>query len=71
MSLLSRIVILLILAVIMILITIIMGDYGPWYLAWLLGTGFMVLVAAMGGVLYEDQEDEKLQKERSRQATND
>lgn len=56
MSLLLRIIILLVLAVIAILLTVIMGDYGPWYLAWLLGTGFMVLVAAMGGVLYEAQE---------------
>ncbi len=58
-----RILIMLVLAVIAILIAVIMGDYGPWYLSWLLGTGFMVLVAAMGGVLYEDQESELLQKE--------
>jgi len=66
MSLLYRIVILLILAVIMILITVIMGDYGPWYLSWLLGTGFMILVAAMGGVLYEDQEERQLQDQQKR-----
>ncbi|HLS22136.1 MAG TPA: hypothetical protein VK058_05955 [Paenalcaligenes sp.] len=66
MSLLYRIVILLILAVIMILITVIMGDYGPWYLSWLLGTGFMILVAAMGGVLYEDQEERRLQGQQTR-----
>lgn len=66
MSLLYRIVILLILAVIMILITVIMGDYGPWYLSWLLGTGFMILVAAMGGVLYEDQEERRLQDQQTR-----
>lgn len=59
MSLLSRIIILLILAVIAILIAVVMGDYGPWYLSWLLGTGFMILVAAMGGVLYEDQDKEQ------------
>ena len=59
MSLLARIIILLFLAVIAILIVIIMGDYGPWYLSWLLGTGFMILVAAMGGVLYEDQDRER------------
>ena len=33
------------------------GDYGPWYLSWLLGTGFMVLVAVSAGVLFEAQED--------------
>jgi predicted outer membrane lipoprotein len=57
MSVLMRFIVLLILAVIAILLTVILGDYGPWYLSWLLGTGFMVLVAAMGGVLYEEQED--------------
>lgn len=44
-------------AVIAILLGVILGDYGPWYLSWLLGTGFMILVAAMGGVLFEEQED--------------
>lgn len=70
MSLLYRIVILLILAVIMILITVIMGDYGPWYLSWLLGTGFMILVAAMGGVLYEDQEEDRQRKAHEKQAAD-
>ncbi|MFW8566386.1 hypothetical protein [Orrella sp. 11846] len=65
MSLLSRIIVLLILAVIAILLTVIMGDYGPWYLAWLLGTGFMILVAAMGGVLYENQARSEEQKTQS------
>jgi len=71
MSLFSRIVILLILAVITILIAIIMGDYGPWYLSWLLGTGFMVLVAAMGGVLFEDQEQEALRKQQDQAPKTD
>jgi hypothetical protein len=40
-----------------ILFAIILGDYGPWYLSWFLGTGFMVLVAACAGVLFEAQEE--------------
>lgn len=52
-----RFVLAMIIAVIAILIGIILGDYGPWYLSWLLGTGFMILVAALGGVLFEEQED--------------
>lgn len=40
-----------------ILLAIVLGDYGPWYLSWFLGTGFMVLVAACAGVLFEAQED--------------
>ena len=50
-------VIALIVAALAILIAIILGDYGPWYLSWFLGTGFMVLVATAAGVLFEAQED--------------
>jgi hypothetical protein len=45
------------LAALAILFAIILGDYGPWYLSWFLGTGFMVLVAACAGVFFEAQED--------------
>lgn len=45
------------LASLAILFAIILGDYGPWYLSWFLGTGFMVLVAVSAGVLFEAQED--------------
>jgi len=68
MSLTMQIIVLLFLACLSILLVIIMGVYGPWYLAWLLGTGFMVLVAAMGGVLFEDQEEEQRKKARSKQS---
>jgi len=68
MSLTMQIIVLLFLACLSILLVIIMGDYGPWYLAWLLGTGFMILVAAMGGVLFEDQEEEQRKKAQSKQS---
>lgn len=71
MSTFSHVVILFILAVIVILLAVILGDYGPWYLAWLLGTGFMILVAAMGGVLFEDQERELIQRSKSETPTKD
>ena len=45
------------LAALAILFAIILCYYGPWYLSWLLGTGFMVLVAVSAGVLFEAQED--------------
>lgn len=44
-------------AVLAIVLAVILGDYGPWYLSWLLGTGFMILVATSAGVLFEAQED--------------
>ena len=40
-----------------ILIGIVLGDYGSWYLSWFLGTGFMVLVAVSAGVFFEAQEE--------------
>lgn len=44
-------------AVFAVVIGVILGDYGPWYLSWFLGTGFMVLVASAAGVLFETQDD--------------
>jgi len=40
-----------------ILVGIVLGDYGSWYLSWFLGTGFMVLVAVSAGVYFEAQEE--------------
>ncbi|MDQ0503242.1 hypothetical protein [Xanthobacter agilis] len=40
-----------------VLLGIIIGDYGPWYMCWFLGTGFMILVSASAGVLFEAQEE--------------
>lgn len=57
MNILWRFVLAMVVAVIAILIGVILGDYGPWYMSWLLGTGFMILVAALGAVLFEAQED--------------
>ncbi|AZV93218.1 hypothetical protein [Kerstersia gyiorum] len=57
MSVLARFIVAGVLAVIVILLAIVLGDYGPWYFSWLLGTGFMILVAALGGVLFEAQEE--------------
>lgn len=47
-----------------ILFAIILGDYGPWYLSWVLGTGFMILVAASAGVLFEAQDDARKADEK-------
>ncbi|MGQ3676577.1 hypothetical protein ACT6QH_13910 [Xanthobacter sp. TB0139] len=52
-----RYVIAMVITVIAILLAVILGDYGPWYLSWLLGTGFMVLLAVSAGVLFEAQDD--------------
>lgn len=52
-----RYVIAMAIAVLAIVIAVILGEQGPWYLSWFLGTGFMILVAASSGVLFEAQED--------------
>ena len=52
-----RFIIAMAIAVLAVVLAVILGDYGPWYLSWVLGTGFMILVAASAGVLFEAQED--------------
>lgn len=47
-----------VLALLLILLGIILGEAGAWYLAWLLGTGTIVLVAAVGGVLLDAQDEQ-------------
>jgi ABC-type transport system involved in cytochrome c biogenesis permease component len=51
-------------ALVAILLAIILGDYGAWYLAWLLGTGLIVLVSAAGAALLDTQEQDASTGER-------
>ena len=48
---------LLVIAVSVIVLAVMLGDYGPWYFAWLVGTVIMVLVAAAGGALFDVQSE--------------
>jgi hypothetical protein len=45
----------------LIFLGVILGDYGPWYFAWLVGTVMIVLISAAGGALMDTQlgEDQK------------
>jgi flagellar motor component MotA len=52
-------VVFMIIAVVAIVIGVIIGDYGSWYFAWLVGTVMIVLVAAGAGALFDTQEDER------------
>jgi cyd operon protein YbgT len=45
-----------VIAMIILLLCIVLGDYAPWYFAWLLGTVMIILIAVSGAVLYEGQE---------------
>ena len=42
-----------------IILAVILGAYGTWYFAWLIGTVMIVLIAAAGAVLLDTQEDER------------
>lgn len=45
--------VLLLLSVAVIILAVLLGDYGPRYFAWLIGTVMMVLVAAAGSALLD------------------
>ena len=46
-----------VLAVVVIVLAILLGDMGAWYFAWLVGTAMIVLIAAAGGVLLDTQDE--------------
>jgi cyd operon protein YbgT len=48
-----------VIASIILLLCIILGDYAPWYFAWVLGTVMIILIAVSGAVLYEGQAEEQ------------
>jgi cyd operon protein YbgT len=50
-------------ALVILLLCIILGDRAPWYFAWVLGTGMIILIAVSGAVLLEGQEEEQMQRE--------
>ncbi|MFT8417752.1 MAG: hypothetical protein ABF636_02830 [Acetobacter sp.] len=43
--------------VVALLFAVFVGDQGPWYFAWAVGTVMIILVAAAGGVLFDAQTD--------------
>ncbi|MCJ8144348.1 cytochrome bd oxidase small subunit, CydX/CbdX family [Ancylobacter sp. A5.8] len=40
-----------------VVIAVLLGESGPWYFSWVLGTGFMILVSSMGAILLDEQEE--------------
>jgi predicted outer membrane lipoprotein len=56
MSVLVRFVIYMLIGVIVIFLAAILGDNGPWYFAWLVGTVMIVLISVSGAVLLDTQE---------------
>lgn len=57
-----RILVYTLLALLLIFLTIILGEFGPWYFAWIIGTVMLVLISAAGGAMLDTQlEQEKKQ----------
>lgn len=47
------------LAMVLLLLSILLGEQAPWYFAWIVGTAMIILIAVSGGVLYEGQAEEQ------------
>ncbi|HMA32640.1 MAG TPA: hypothetical protein VKT00_12575 [Casimicrobiaceae bacterium] len=58
---LARFVVYLFIAICVIVVAVILGAYGSWYFAWMVGTVMMVLIAAAGAALLDTQEEERRQ----------
>ncbi|MBS0983281.1 hypothetical protein [Gluconobacter cerinus] len=43
--------------VVALLFAVFVGDQGPWYFAWVIGTVMIVLISGAGAVLLDAQED--------------
>ena len=44
-------------ALVVIVLAVVLGDSGAWYFAWLVGTGMIVLVTAAGGAMLDTQDE--------------
>jgi hypothetical protein len=51
-----------VIAMLMILMAIVLGETGAWYFAWLVGTGMIVLITAAGGAMLDTQDELAAQK---------
>ncbi|MBU6484850.1 MAG: hypothetical protein KGR23_08645 [Betaproteobacteria bacterium] len=54
-----RFVVYMFIAICVIVMAVILGAYGSWYFAWLIGTVMMVLIAAAGAAMLDTQEAER------------
>ncbi|MCE5393378.1 hypothetical protein [Candidatus Igneacidithiobacillus taiwanensis] len=43
-------------------LSVILGDYGPWYFAWLIGTTMIILISAAGAAMFDSQDEELSQQ---------
>ena len=48
-----------VIALVILFVSIILGDLAPWYFAWILGTVMIILIAVSSAVLFEGQEEKQ------------
>lgn len=53
------------LALLLIVLVIILGDSAPWYFAWIIGTGLLILTSAASGFLYDTQSEDPHEAEQT------
>jgi predicted outer membrane lipoprotein len=63
-SILVRFIVYMLIGVLVIFLAAVLGDNGPWYFAWLVGTVMIVLISAAGAMLLDTQEEEQKSAER-------
>ncbi|MFT9400154.1 hypothetical protein [Acetobacter sp.] len=49
--------------VVALLFAVFVGDQGPWYFAWVIGTVMIILVSGAGAVLFDAQMDSSQDRE--------
>ncbi|MEJ2039287.1 MAG: hypothetical protein P8X55_10170 [Desulfosarcinaceae bacterium] len=52
-----------VIALVILFVSIILGDLAPWYFAWILGTVMIILIAVSSAGLFESQQEERRQRE--------
>ncbi|MBB2165131.1 hypothetical protein HLH26_11405 [Gluconacetobacter sp. 1b LMG 1731] len=49
--------------VVSLLFAVFVGDQGPWYFAWVVGTVMIILIAGAGAILLDAQDEQTSEKE--------
>ncbi|BBC80565.1 hypothetical protein [Acetobacter orientalis] len=49
--------------VISLLFAVFVGDQGPWYFAWVIGTVMIILISGAGAILFDAQTDDSAESE--------
>ncbi|BCK76675.1 hypothetical protein AA0242T_2951 [Acetobacter aceti NRIC 0242] len=49
--------------VVSLLFAVFVGDQGPWYFAWVVGTVMIILIAGAGAILLDAQDEQASERE--------